>query len=62
MQPVLMFCKKTGKDEWQRTVRESEDGVYLKCDGCGKIRGYEIGFFADIFQNADRDMLKEGGI
>lgn len=47
-----MFCKNTKKDEWQRTVKESENGVYLECSGCGKVRGYEIGFFADVFQGS----------
>jgi translation initiation factor 2 beta subunit (eIF-2beta)/eIF-5 len=44
-----MFCKATGRDEPQIVVRESEDGIYLKCKGCGAIRGYEIGLFADDY-------------
>ena len=46
---TTMFCKATGRDEPQIVVRESEDGIYLKCKGCGVIRGYEIGFFADDY-------------
>lgn len=51
-----MFCKKTGKDEPQYKDRESEDGIYLRCSGCGKITGYEIGFFADLFNAEQADL------
>lgn len=44
-----MKCPETGKEENQIKVRGSEDGVYLRCEGCGKVRGYEIGYFADKF-------------
>ena len=45
-----MYCKKTGQDEWQLVVKESEDGIYLKCEGCGVEHGHEIGEFADKYQ------------
>lgn len=45
-----MYCNKTEKDEWQLVVKESEDGVILKCEGCGGEHDHEIGEFADKFQ------------
>ena len=45
-----MKCPETKKEEDQTTVRESENGIYLRCGGCGKVRGYEIGYFADKFR------------
>jgi len=45
-----MFCSQTGKDEWQSIVSESEDGITLRCNGCGKEHSHEIGEFADRFQ------------
>lgn len=47
---TTMKCKVTGKDEKQFTVKQSEDGIHLKCEGCGQTRGYEIGFFSDKFK------------
>lgn len=49
---TVMNCAKTGKEENQIKVRSSEDGIYLKCEGCGKVRGYEIGFFAELFHKS----------
>lgn len=43
---VKMLCQKTGKDEEQEIVKESEDGVTLRCLGCGKVHSHEIGEFA----------------
>ena len=45
--PKEMFCRTTGKVEKQELVKSSEDGFYLKCLGCGKVHGYEIGRFAE---------------
>lgn len=40
-----MKCNVTGKMEKQTIVKESDDGVTLKCEGCGKTHGHEIGYF-----------------
>ena len=45
--PKEMFCKKTRKIEKQKLVKSNEDGFFLKCLGCGKVRGYEIGRFVE---------------
>ena len=42
-----MYCPKTEKMEKQIVIKESEDGITLKCLGCEKIYGKEIGYFAD---------------
>jgi len=44
-----MFCKETRQDENQIVVKESESGITLRCAGCQQERGYEIGFFAHLF-------------
>lgn len=44
-----MLCKKTGEDEAQYLVSESEDGITLRCGGCGKTHSYEIGRFAHLY-------------
>lgn len=41
-----MFCPETGKLEKQTVVKQREDGVTLKCAGCGKEHSHEIGYFA----------------
>ena len=46
---TFMMCKKTGHAEPQYLVKEDDDGVYLRCGGCGKVHGHEIGEFADGF-------------
>lgn len=45
----IMHCKNTGKDEPQYTMRVSEDGITLRCGGCGKTHSHEIGFFAERY-------------
>jgi uncharacterized Zn finger protein len=54
---LYMGCKTTGKDEPQYLVKEDDDGVYLRCGGCGKVHGHEIGYFADLF-NVTRKNIK----
>lgn len=49
---TTMDCKETGKSEVQYVVRESEDGITLRCGGCGDIHSHEIGFFADLYEEA----------
>lgn len=44
------YCPVLKKDAKQVKVKESEDGVYIRCEGCGKVYGREIGFFADCFE------------
>jgi uncharacterized Zn finger protein len=44
-----MYCEETGKMEPQFKVRGSEDGIYLRCGGCGKVHGHEIGEFSYLF-------------
>jgi len=46
---TTMHCKNTGKDEPQYVVKESEDGITLKCGGCDKTHSHEIGFFAELY-------------
>jgi len=36
-------CPVTKKEEAQVILKESEDGVMLKCKGCGKVHSHEIG-------------------
>lgn len=55
-----MHCKNTGQLEDQLVVRESEDGIYLKCAGCDKVQGYEIGFFAHKYQSYTEKAKKNG--
>ncbi len=45
-----VFCKRTGKIETQYIVRESEDGITLRCGGCDKHHSHEIGEFAHLYQ------------
>lgn len=47
-----MFCLITNQEEPQFVVKMDDDGVTLRCAGCGGIRGYEIGFFADKYQSS----------
>ena len=47
---TTMHCKNTGKDEPQYVVRESEDGITLRCGGCDKTHSHEIGFFAELYE------------
>lgn len=54
-----MFCPKTGNEEMQYVVRESEDGITLRCGGCNKNHSHEIGRFAHLYQ-VSNPMLKEG--
>lgn len=56
-----MLCKETGKEEDQLVVRESEDGIYLECVGCGLIRGYEIGRFAHLYASTESRGSDKGG-
>lgn len=46
---TTLFCTKTEQDESQYVVSKSEDGITLRCAGCGKVHSYEIGFFAELF-------------
>lgn len=43
---LKLLCPHTRKEEGQEIVRESEDGISLKCKGCGKIHHHEIGELA----------------
>ena len=40
---MKMCCPKTGKLEEQEIIKESEDGITLRCNGCGKNHSHEIG-------------------
>jgi hypothetical protein len=44
-----MKCPVTGKLEEQETLHESEDGITLRCCGCGKVHPHEIGELANWF-------------
>lgn len=46
---IKLICPITKKKEDQEIIKESEDGIYLKCSGCKQIKGYEIGYFSDYF-------------
>ena len=56
---MRLKCPKTRKLENQETVKESEDGITLKCGGCGKIHSHEIGELAEFFDNGQE--WKEAG-
>jgi len=43
MKTILMYCPTTKREEFQEILREDDDGMYLKCVGCGKTYGKEIG-------------------
>ena len=49
---VKMDCKRTGKPEMQYVVRESEDGITLRCGGCRTHHSHEIGEFAHLYQGS----------
>lgn len=40
---IMMNCPVTNKREIQIIIRETEDGIFLKCEGCGKEHSHEIG-------------------
>ena len=44
-----MRCPKTKQLEDQETIRESEDGITLRCQVCGEEHSHEIGEVADWF-------------
>lgn len=46
---TVMKCSITGLDEPQYVVKETEDGITLRCEGCGKHHSHEIGFFAHLY-------------
>lgn len=43
---VNLLCLTTKRLEEQEVLKEIEDGITLKCRGCGKVHGHEIGEFA----------------
>jgi hypothetical protein len=49
---LCLYCASTGKDEPQFLVKSDEDGVTLRCGGCGTIHSHEIGYFADLFETS----------
>lgn len=40
---MKLVCPKTKKEEEQKIIESSEDGITLRCLGCGKIHCHEIG-------------------
>lgn len=46
-----MECPDTRRDEPQYLVKMNVDGVRLRCGGCNKTYGREIGYFADKYQS-----------
>jgi len=64
---TIVQCKKCGKKQYLRFAnglkngwsKESEDGIELKCQGCGKVRSYEIGLFSDYFDQFTKAVVSE---
>lgn len=40
---MKMDCSITGQEEEQKIVKSSDDGITLRCKGCGKEHSHEIG-------------------
>jgi len=51
---IKMYCPITKKDEEQAIIKKDDDGIYLKCKGCNKTYGKEIGEMSFLFdKNGD---------
>lgn len=53
MKLIKMLCRATGKEENQIILKSRDEGLDLKCSGCGQLHSYEIGFFAEYFKGGD---------
>lgn len=44
------FCTIKNVNTTATVTRQTEDGIYFKCDACGEEWSAEIGRYADLFQ------------
>ncbi len=57
MGTIRLHCPRTDSDEIQLVIKESEDGITLQCNGCGKIHSHEIGELADLFNPLNESLV-----